>query len=204
MSSTLADTRAEASKAEAEAKAAQREAEAEERRLAWRARKAGEVAAEGAAAVAAKAEAEAKAKAAEAEVKAEPAAAQVETEAAEAEAETEVVEAEAETEAEAAADEGTRVSKRKRADDGDKDEGTVRRVGRRIVLIALSTAALAAQGSVVKQLSYIGSGWEEEGAPLMLSAPPLTPMEYDSSSTWSAMGTALFGMGTAWLSRTMR
>ena len=52
---------------------------------------------------------------------------------------------------------------------------------------------------MVKQLSYIGSGWEGEGAPLMLSAPPLTPMEYDSPSTWSAMGTALFSMGAAWL-----
>ena len=77
-------------------------------------------------------------------------------------------------------------------------------MGRRIVLLALSTTALATQGSVVKQLSYIGSGWEGEGAPLMLPAPPPIPIESDSSSTWSAMGTALFGMGTTWLSWTMR
>ena len=129
-----------------------------------------------------------------------------------------------------------RASKRKRADGdgdgngdddkGDDDEGddeadgspvrhcllnSFRRVVPKVALLALSTAALAAQGSVAGQLAHTSSGseGEGEGAPLMLPAPPLAPpTESDPSSTWSAVtsavGTAFFGAVTTWFSKTMR
>jgi hypothetical protein len=124
-----------------------------------------------------------------------------------------------------------RVSKRKRAygdgdGDGAGDEGddeadgspnrkcllaSFGRVGSKVALLALSTTALAAQGSVAGQLAHTSSGrdGEGEGAPLMLAAPDLVdPTEPEPSSTWSAVtsavGTALFGAVTTWLSMAMR
>jgi len=164
---------------------------------------------------------------AEAEVEAE-----VEAEEAAAEEEAIVEKAEAavsEKEPATEVAERKRVSKRKLAyGDGDSagDEGddeadgspkrkclldSFCRVGSKVALFALSTTALAAQGSVAGQLAHTSSGrdGEEEGAPLMLAPPDLVdPPEPEPSSTWSAVtsavGTALFGAVTTWLSMAMR
>ena len=208
----------EAAGGEAEVAEAETEAEVE-------AEEAAEAEAEAEAEEEAEAEAEAET---EAEVEVE---VEVEAEAAEAAAEEAAVEeaeaAASEEELATAVAERKRVSKRKRAygdDDGDSagDEGddeadgspnrkcllaSFGRVGSKVALLALSTTALAAQGSVVGQLAHTSSGRDGEG--LMLAAPDLVDStEPEPSSTWSAVtsavGTALFGAVTTWLSMAMR
>ena len=215
-----AEVEAEVEEAGGEAEVAEAETEAEVET---------EEAAEAEAEAEAEEEAEAEAEAeTEAEVEVE---VEVEAEAAEAAAEEAAVEeaeaAASEEELATAVAERKRVSKRKRAygdDDGDSagDEGddeadgspnrkcllaSFGRVGSKVALLALSTTALAAQGSVVGQLAHTSSGRDGEG--LMLAAPDLVDStEPEPSSTWSAVtsavGTALFGAVTTWLSMAMR